>query len=77
MAVEINAHPHRLDLDWRDCRAAIDKGCRITINPDAHSTDELLYTRYGVGIARKGWLTAKNVINTMTVVEIRKFLAKR
>jgi len=77
VAVEINAHPNRLDLDWRDLKSAVDKGCRITINPDAHGTKELAYTRYGVGIARKGWLTAKDVVNTMGVREIKAFLAKR
>lgn len=77
VAVEISAHPQRLDLDWRECRAAKDLGCRISINPDAHAAVELAYERYGVGIARKGWLTAADVINTMGIGEVRAFLGRQ
>ena len=62
--IEINAHPMRLDLDWRFCRYAKEKGVMISINPDAHNIDGLPDVYYGVGIARKGWLEKKNVLNT-------------
>ncbi len=75
--IEINAHPSRLDLDWRMCKYAKEKGVRISINPDAHSTDGLNNVRYGVGIARKGWLEKKDVINIMNLKTIEKFLSKK
>ena len=75
--IEINAHPYRLDLDWRYVRKAIDMGIMLSINPDAHSLDDVENIRYGVGIARKGWLTKKDVINTWTVPRIRKLFEKR
>jgi len=58
VALEINAHPMRLDLDWRFLRQAKAAGCRFAINPDAHVLEELKVLRFGVGVARKGWLTA-------------------
>jgi DNA polymerase (family 10) len=63
-AVEINAHPFRLDLDWRWVRRAVALGVQITIGPDAHDPAGLADVRWGVGIARKGWATAKDVLNT-------------
>jgi DNA polymerase (family 10) len=74
VAVEINASPHRLDLDWREIRAAREAGCRFSINPDAHNTHGLAEERFGVGVARKGWLTAADVINTWDVEAIERFL---
>ncbi len=74
-AIEINAHPYRLDLDWRMVKYAKEKGVKIFINPDAHNTDGLDDVRYGVGIARKGWLEAGDVVNAMTLGEVLKFLA--
>jgi DNA polymerase (family 10) len=61
--IEINAHPMRLDLDWRLCRYARDRGVRIAINPDAHSIEGLNDVAFGVGVARKGWLRKQDVIN--------------
>jgi len=58
VAVEINANPHRLDVDWRWHRRALELGCMVSINPDAHSTDELDLTRWGVLMARKGGVPA-------------------
>jgi DNA polymerase (family 10) len=63
--IEINAHPSRLDLDWRFVRRARDKGIKIPVNPDAHTLAGLDVMRYGIGIARKGWLRATDVLNTM------------
>jgi DNA polymerase (family 10) len=65
--IEINASRHRLDLDWRWCRYAKECAVKFSINPDAHSTDELKNVRWGVNVARKGGLTADDIINTMPV----------
>ena len=62
--IEINASPYRLDLDWRWCRQAKEAGVLLAINPDAHSPEELSVVSYGVGIARKGWLEAGDILNT-------------
>jgi len=73
--IEINAHPSRLDLDWRMCKYAKEKGVKIVINPDAHVVDGLRDVRYGVGIARKGWLEKNDVLNTMNLHQVQKYLA--
>ena len=73
--VEINAHAMRLDLDWRLCKYARDKGVGIAINPDAHSVEGLNDVAYGVGIARKGWLRKQDVINAGTVDDVLKSFA--
>ena len=62
--IEINANPHRLDLDAVHCRRARQKGVQIVINPDAHSTPGLLDLDFGVSVARRAWLTAEDVFNT-------------
>jgi len=72
--IEINAHPMRLDLDWRLCRYARDKGVKIFINPDAHSIDGLRDVYTGVGIARKGWLEARHVVNAWPVERVAGLL---
>lgn len=77
VAVEINANPHRLDLDWKVIRAAKRAGCLFTINPDAHHTASITDIRYGIGIARKGWLEAGDVINTKTPGQFRRWLKQR
>ena len=65
VAVELNAHPYRLDLDWRHLRKARELGVKIAINTDAHSVGDLDYLEFGIGTARKGWLEAVDVINTL------------
>jgi DNA polymerase (family 10) len=74
--VEFNANPYRLDLDWRWCRKARELGVLISVNPDAHSTGELDLARSGVLVARKGWLEAKDVLNTRSVGEVERMLNK-
>ena len=69
--IELNASPYRLDIDWRYLSAAKAQGVMIAIDPDAHSAGGLGELFYGVGIARKGWLEASDVVNTRTVPEIR------
>ena len=75
--IEINAHPSRLDLDWRLCSYAREKGVMIAINPDAHSVEGLNDVRYGVGIARKGWLGKKDVLNARPLGGVLQYLAKQ
>ncbi|MBI1806734.1 MAG: DNA polymerase/3'-5' exonuclease PolX [Ignavibacteria bacterium] len=72
--IEINSHPFRLDLDWRLCKFAKEKGVKVSINPDAHNINGLRDVHYGVGIARKGWLEKRDVINTRTFKEITLLL---
>ncbi|MEO8635394.1 MAG: DNA polymerase/3'-5' exonuclease PolX [Gemmatimonadales bacterium] len=67
VAIEINADPHRLDIDWRLLHQAVDNGVTISIGADAHNLTGLRNVEFGVGIARKGWLTSKDVLNTRPV----------
>jgi DNA polymerase (family 10) len=74
--IEINANPYRLDLDWIHCKRAKALGVKIVINPDAHSTDELALYRYGVDVARRGWLERGDVFNTKSLADVTKALQK-
>ena len=65
VAIEINAHPARLDIDWRHVKKARDQGISIAINTDAHSIGGLDHLPYGIGIGRKGWLRAEDVPNAL------------
>ena len=73
-AVEINASPYRLDLDWRLCKYAKEQGVPVCINPDAHDTEGLRDVWYGIQVARKGWLEAVDVLNTRSGVELQALL---
>ena len=76
--VELNADSHRLDLDWRLLQRATSLGIPIEIGPDAHSTAGLDNVRWGVNVARKGWLTAAQTLNARSVSEVLAFArAKR
>jgi DNA polymerase (family X) len=77
VCIEINADPSRLDLDWRYLHRARDKGIKIPIDPDAHTIASLDKMRFGIGIARKGWLRASDVLNTMTTSELLDFFRER
>ncbi|MDH2348517.1 MULTISPECIES: DNA polymerase/3'-5' exonuclease PolX [unclassified Bradyrhizobium] len=77
VAVEINAHPWRLDLDWRWHQAALDFGCMMSINPDAHSIPELDHMHWGVEMARKGGVPPDRVLNAMTLPEIMRYLRQK
>ena len=72
--IELNANPWRLDLDWRWWHKARDLGILCCINPDAHKTSHLRFLDFGVTLARKGWLRAQDVVNTHTLVQLRKLL---
>ena len=65
VVVEINANPLRLDLDWREAMAARGQGVRFAVNPDAHHVSGYDHIRYGIGVARKAWLTPEDVVNTL------------
>jgi DNA polymerase (family 10) len=75
--IEINANPYRLDLDWIHCKRAKALGVQLVINPDAHSTDDLAFTRFGVDVARRGWLEKADVFNTKTLAQVVTELEKR
>src|SRR5438270_6059095 len=76
--IELNAAPKRLDLDWRWWPLAKEKGVKCVINPDAHRTERLQDLWFGVGIARKGWLTKADVLNCLPFGKIEAALqAKR
>jgi DNA polymerase (family 10) len=77
VAVELNADPHRLDLDWRYCRQAKDLGVTIEIGPDAHSTNGLDNVHFGIGMARKAWLEAPDVLNAGSGDDVLAFARKR
>ncbi len=76
VAIEINANPNRLDLDWRMVYYAREKGCKFAINPDAHSVDGIDDIKYGIMIARKGGIQKDEVINTYEINEFENFLNK-
>lgn len=73
-ALEINAHPERLDLGDEDILRAKRHGVRFAIDSDAHSTTHLPYMRYGVATAQRGWLTKDDVINTWPLTRLKRFL---
>jgi len=75
--IEINAHPYRLDMDWRLWKRARELGVRCAINPDAHCIDDFQYLALGVGIARKGWLTKNDVVNCLSAGDVAKVLRRR
>jgi len=77
VAIELNGDPHRLDLDWRYLRFATDRGVRIPIITDAHSPAGLSNLRYGVGVARKGWLTAAQCLNTLDADSLLTFFREQ
>ena len=75
--IEINTTPKRLDLDWRYLKYAKERGVKISINPDAHSVTGLKTVPLGVRTARKGGLTAAEVLNTIGMNEMKKYLQMR
>jgi DNA polymerase (family X) len=75
--IEINAAPKRLDLDWRWWLLAKEKGVKCVINPDAHRTERLQELWFGVGVARKGWLTKADVMNCLPLGKIEAELGRK
>lgn len=75
--LEINSHPERLDLNDNYCRMAKDEGVQLAIGTDAHSIDGLDFMKFGVDVARRGWLEEKNVINTLSLDKLLKRLKNK
>ncbi len=75
--LELNAHPDRLDLLDTHCRLAKEEGVLVAINSDAHSREDFANLRFGVGQARRGWLEATDVLNTRSLAQLRRLLARR
>ena len=77
VAVEVNGNPYRLELDWRWHRKALELGCMLSINPDAHSISELDLVKWGVAVARKGGVPKDRVLNAMDLAQMLAHLEKR
>jgi DNA polymerase (family 10) len=75
--IEMNAHPRRLDMDWRHWRKAASKGLLTSINPDAHSVSGYQYVAAGINACRKGWLTADSVFNTWSLERVTDYLSSK
>jgi DNA polymerase (family 10) len=75
VVIEVNAHPRRLDIDWRWIDVALDKNVLISINPDAHATDGYDDCRYGVLVAQKAGLTKEKNLSSFSLAEFEYFLA--
>ena len=75
--IELNAHPMRFDMDWRWWPYAKSKGVKCVINCDAHRFAEAGFLRLGAGIARKGWLTKEDVVNTLPLKALMKELGRK
>ena len=75
--IELNANPRRLDMDWRWWPLAKEKGVKCAINPDAHHTSQLQFLHFGIGTARKGWLTRDDVVNCLPLGKIEQVLATK
>ncbi len=77
VAMEINASWPRLDLSDTNAKAAVAAGCKLTVDTDAHSTQGLGVMEWGIGVAKRAWVTANNVINCGTFAELEHFLKAR
>jgi DNA polymerase (family 10) len=77
VALEINAHPDRLDLNDTDARIAKEEGALVAVNSDAHSVHDIANLAFGVGQARRGWLEARDVLNARPLAEMRTLLARK
>ncbi|MCX6904207.1 MAG: PHP domain-containing protein [Verrucomicrobia bacterium] len=75
--IELNCNPYRFDLDWRLWPYAKSKGVKCVINPDARRREQAGFLRLGAGIARKGWLTKADVINTLSLDALKKELGRK
>lgn len=76
-ALEVNAHPERLDLNDLHCKMAKEHGVMLAISTDAHSSNELNLMKYGVIQARRGWIEADDVLNTMSLPQLLQWIRKR
>jgi len=77
VVIELNAHPRRLDIDWRWIERALKKGAMISINPDAHSIEGYSDCKYGVLVAQKAGLTANKNLSSYSLIEFERFLLEQ
>ena len=75
VVIELNAHPRRLDIDWRFIQQALDKGVMISIDPDAHAVEGYKDIKYGVLAAQKGGLTKERNLSSLSRVELEQYLS--
>lgn len=76
-ALEINAHPYRLDLSDQNARWAGENGVKLVINTDSHNTSHLEYMKFGIGVARRAWLEKKDILNTLGLKKLMKTMKKK
>ena len=74
VVIELNAHPRRLDMDWRYLQSAIEKEVLISIDPDAHAIEGFEDCKYGVLVAQKAGLTAANNLSSFSLAEMMEFI---
>ncbi|MEK7070375.1 MAG: DNA polymerase/3'-5' exonuclease PolX, partial [Patescibacteria group bacterium] len=74
IALEINSWPERLDLPDSLVKRALDLGCSFTIDTDAHEESQMENMRYGVAVSQRGWVQSKNVMNTLSLAEFKKWI---
>jgi DNA polymerase (family 10) len=77
VALEINANPHRLDLEAQYARRAVEMGIPLCIDTDAHRIEEMDLMRFGVITARRGWVEARSVINTWSLEQFLEWMQRR
>lgn len=77
VAIELNADPHRVDINWQLCRIAKQYGTTVSIGPDAHSPQGLENAALGIATARKGWLEASDILNSRTAAQVLEFARAR
>jgi DNA polymerase (family 10) len=77
VALEVNADPHRLDLDWRVLKRVREGGVMVSIGADAHNVAGIGHVDYGIGIARKGWLGPTDILNTRSAEEFTTWAGRR
>jgi DNA polymerase (family 10) len=75
-SLEINSFPQRLDLNDTNCRRAKEVGVRLAIGTDSHSIEQLEAMRFGIAVARRGWLTKEDVLNTLPAEGLLKAIKK-
>jgi DNA polymerase (family 10) len=75
--LEINAQPDRLDLRDAYCQRAKEAGVGFVVSTDAHKQDDLEFMKFGIGVARRGWLEPRDVLNTLPAAEFRHAINKR
>jgi DNA polymerase (family 10) len=74
--LEINGFPQRLDLNDLQARRAKERGVKLVISTDSHTTEQLEAVKFGISVARRGWLSKDDVINTLPIEELLKVLKK-